>query len=51
MSNNDNNTIIPDQTTYSWGVFSISGWDGIGDPPITGGQVGLQEDNLIAFDF
>ena len=46
----DSNTTIPDQTTYSWDVFSTSGWDGIGDPPITGGQVGLQEDNLIAFD-
>jgi gliding motility-associated-like protein len=46
----DSNTTVPDQTTYSWDVFSTSGWDGIGDPPITGGQVGLQEDNLIAFD-
>ena len=46
----DSSTTIPDQTTYSWDIFSTSGWDGIGDPPITGGQVGLQEDNLIAFD-
>ena len=46
----DINTVIPDQTTYSWGIFLTLGWNGIGDPPITGGQVGLQEDNLIAFD-